>query len=453
MFESFLRLKGIVRKRGPWYKFGRHTEGPAEKAKQPEDVANANRSFELNCKKLILQSLGELHGKAEATDFHKLTHHMAFRHGFNVNANRKLIVNSLKEFRKDKTIKKKGSGYILVGAGGEKVKDPKRTTKVRSTKDQKKITKIGSTKDARRMTYNPSKEPKKITEKTSTKDPRTMSMMTFGPSKDPKKIVDPRMITNSPSKMRSTDRLTKSPGSSCSAAILTSMKELDKQGKGVTLTNVMHHMAFEHSFNVQDNTDLIKAELKALLHNNRLIKKGCKYTICKESKNGNPRARQSKPKRRDSLKSTDSQGKKRETVTNREMNDDIKRLYPWAMSSPRAPHVGYSDHALRSRSHIGLENNSQIIQRSMNLHNMSQTHETNETSKSVAKKTSLFNRLPPEMGLAIFSRLFLSDLDALFTAFPGKLNQQMNQQILSLILYYIFPNFYSRPPSQVHAIS
>ena len=399
-----------MRKRGPWYKFGRFTEEPPDKAKQPEDVANAKKSFELNCKKLILQSFAELQGKAETADFHKLTQHMAFGHGFNVNANRKLIVNSLKEFRKDKTIKKKGSGYILfeqykdLGAG-KKVKDPKRTTKVRSGKDPKKITKLSSTEDPKVLTFGLFKDPEKSTELTSTKDPR--------------------MITYGRSKKRSTDRLSKTPESSCSALILASMKELDKQGKGVTLTNVMHHMAFEHSFNVQDNTDLIKAEMKALLNNNRLIKKGYKYKICKESKNIKSRARQSKSE------SPDSQGKKWETDTKRKMNipwmnDDVKKLYPWTMSSPRAPHVGYSDHALRSRSRIGLDNNSQIIQRSMNLHKMSQSQETNEKGKSVAK-TSLFNRLPPEMGLAIFGSLFLNDLDALFTAFPGKLNQQVDQ--------------------------
>ena len=346
-----LRLKGIVKKRGPWYKLVTDPEegkvgGKSLNKSKEDNVANSKQSMELTCKKLILQSLKELENKG--VHFQKLTHHMAFEHGFNIIANDNLIKNTLKEIQIEGAITKNGFSYKL-------------------SKKQQNIS---------------SKEKK-----------------------------------------------TANKSNSCGSLILKSIKELDSFGKGVSFTQFTHHMAFEHSYNVQENGHLIKGELKALLNKGLVTKRGFRYNVFKESKDIKPKAKLSKSKLRNSIKSRDSPNTNLSTKTMRELNNDIKGISLWR------PWV--SDHALRSRSHLGLANNSRIIKRTSKLIQEKRRNAENEAiqkqkttkatvkpspQKAVQKKpaaitTSLFSLLPPEMGLKIIKRLDLNDLDALFTAF------------------------------------
>ena len=105
--------KRVVRKRGQWYDLVKdifqgmgkiskaelkETRSKTEKDNFKDD--NVEDSFNSeSCKKLIIKSLEELENNA--VHFQKLTHHMAFEHGFNIIANENLIKISLKELRNE----------------------------------------------------------------------------------------------------------------------------------------------------------------------------------------------------------------------------------------------------------------------------------------------------------------------------------------------------------------
>ena len=368
-----LRSKGILKKRGQWYHLVADPEegkadGDSTNKSKEDNAVNSSQSIELTCKALILNALEELEG--ETVDFKKLTHRIAFGHGFNIIANQNLIKTTLKELRNKGAIIKNGISY-------------------------------------------------KLFEKQ-----RKMNMKAKGIS----------------SKNKMIGHMLKYPGSSCMSLILTSIKELDSLGKGVSFTKFTRHMAFEHSFSVQDNAHLIKAKLKTLLNNGLVIKKGFRYNIFKESKDTEARAKLAKSKLRNSR---DSSSTTPSTKSMRELSNDIKELSPCAPRSHRG--VCDRDHALRSRSNLGLAGlaNSQIMERSfrplqkkwrLSENDTTQTSEGKSYPQKVNKAklkpspqmafpkkhvviTSLFGLLPPEMGLEIIKQLNLSDLDTLFTAF------------------------------------
>ena len=274
---KILMTKGIVKKRGQWYDLAAHPEkvkvgGDGTKKSKVGNVATSTHSIELACKKWIIKSLEELENKT--VHFQKLTHHMAFEHGFNIIANESLIKTTLKELRDKGTIKKNGFGYKLAENHQEKVS--------RKTSKEKMV-----------------------------------------------------------------ESLLKYSGASCMALILKSLKELDPKGKGVPLIKFMRHMAFEHSYNILDNDALIKSTLKKLLNDGLVIKKGSRYKLFQEQKDAKPRAKLSKSKL--------------SSIAETKANIDASTLTKNSLKAL------ISNHALRSRSQLGLANNRHLIQRSCKL--------------------------------------------------------------------------------------
>ena len=144
--------------------------------------------------------------------------------------------------------------------------------------------------------------------------------------------------------------------------------------------------------------------------------------------------------------------KSRVTKAMRETNNDIKGMSPLPLSHG-IHHRGVSDHALRSRSHLGLENNTHITKKSIGAilekRKLTEQEDSKITpkrakkpspKKSVTKRpsvtNSLFRLLPREMVVEILEYLQLNDLDALFTAFEASRDWIHTFQLMRIYTHF-----------------